>query len=337
MKKSTAIVLLAVALLLIAAGIFLGVTEGFGARRTENYGDFSDCTEIRASTDDLDLCLYLASGDRLEVDVYNTDRVQLDSVNGVLTITQRPETFRDRWFRLFRRDKAQVVVWVPEGQLRSVTAEVGSGSFAANDLPAETASLNVTAGSGDVSLYSSAFAGITASASSGTVFTGDLTVGEDLSVKVSSGSISLSETRARRVELNASSGGVWLGTMDAEEELTIKTSSGEVSLSQAQAGQLQIRTTSGDVWAETIRSTGSIVVSSTSGGVSLTVPESPELQIESTSGDVWCVLPGRHEDYAITASTGSGRVSGVHSGHGNEAKIVTVTTTSGDISLDYAG
>ena len=122
MKKSTAIVLLAVALLLIAAGIFLGVTEGFGARRTENYGDFSDCTEIRASTDDLDLCLYSASGDRLEVDVYNTDRVQLDSVNGVLTITQRPETFWDR-FHLFRRDRGQVVVWVPEGQLRSVTAE----------------------------------------------------------------------------------------------------------------------------------------------------------------------------------------------------------------------
>lgn len=336
MKKSTAIVLLAVALLLIAAGIFLGVTEGFGARRTENYGDFSDCTEIRASTDDLDLCLYSASGDRLEVDVYNTDRVQLDSVNGVLTITQRPETFWDR-FHLFRRDRGQVVVWVPEGQLRSVTAEVGSGSFTANDLPAETASLNVTAGSGDVSLYGSSFAGITASASSGTVFTGDLTVGEGLIVKVSSGSISLSETRARRVELNASSGDIWLGGMDAEEELAIRTSSGEVSLSQAQAGQLQIRTTSGDVWAETIRSAGSIAVSSTSGGVSLTVPESPELQIESTSGDVWCVLPGRHEDYAVTASTGSGRVSGVHSDHGEGAKTVTVTTTSGDISLDYAG
>ena len=216
-------------------------------------------------------------------------------------------------------------------------AEVGSGSFTANDLPAETASLNVTAGSGDVSLYGSSFAGITASASSGTVFTGDLTVGEGLIVKVSSGSISLSETRARRVELNASSGDIWLGGMDAEEELAIRTSSGEVSLSQAQAGQLQIRTTSGDVWAETIRSAGSIAVSSTSGGVSLTVPESPELQIESTSGDVWCVLPGRHEDYAVTASTGSGRVSGVHSDHGEGAKTVTVTTTSGDISLDYAG
>ena len=335
MKKSTAVILLVISMLLIAAGVFKGVTEGFGVRRAESSVQGSGCTEIRAFTDDVDLCFYAASNGALEADVYNTDKVQLDSVNGVFTITQRPDTFWDR-LRLFRRDRGQVVVWVPEGEIRSITAEIGSGSFTANGLFSETTNLTVTAGSGDVSLYGCAFAKIDASASSGTVFTGDLTARDGLSVKVSSGSVSLSETRAPKAELNASSGDIWMGTMDAGEELTIKTSSGEVSLSQAEAGRVLIRTTSGSVWAEEVSCTDSLSVSATSGNISLTVPRTPDLQIEATSGDVWCVLPGRHGDYTVSVSTGSGSVHGVHHDQTAGGKTVTVTTTSGDVSLDYA-
>ncbi len=336
MKKSTAIILLAVALLLVAAGIFLGVTEGFGSRKPEGGLLGADVTAIRANVGDVDLSFYSGSGDGLEVDIYGTESVSMSTDNGVLTITQGPESFWDR-IRFFRRDRSQVVVWIPEGQVRTVTAETGNGNVDVNGLAADSTALEITSGSGEVSLYDSVFSSLSVSTGSGGVWTGGLTVRNGLSIKVSSGNINLSDTRAARAALSAASGDLWTGGLDAGEELTIKTASGEASLSQSGAKTVLVQTTSGDIWAEELYGSVSLEAASTSGDVSLTMPSTPKLRIDTTSGDVWCTLPGAREEYLVSAATGSGDVRGVHNDHGAGTKTVSVTTTSGDISLDYAG
>ena len=335
MKKSTAIVLLVLALFFIAAGVILGVTEGFTPGRTEDALHSRDCTQIQACVDDVELCFYAISGDTLDVEIYDTNRVALDTDNGVLTITQRGETLWDR-LRFFRRSRGRVVVWVPEGQIRAITVESGSGDVTASGLPEGSAAVKITTGSGEVSVYDCTLSALTVSTGSGGIWAGELTVREEMNIRVSSGSISLSDTRAGRAELTSASGDVWLGVMDAGEALTVKTASGEVSVSQCSAKTALLQTTSGGVWAEELTGEESLGVSATSGNVTLTLPETEDLRIETTSGDVWCSLPGAREDYEISAETGSGTVSGVRGDSGAGTKKVSVTTTSGDVLLEYA-
>ena len=104
MKKSTAIVLLVLALFFIAAGVILGVTEGFTPGRTEDALHSRDCTQVQACVDDVELCFYAISGDTLDVEIYDTNRVALDTDNGALGAG---------WWSGCRRDRSAPSPWNP--------------------------------------------------------------------------------------------------------------------------------------------------------------------------------------------------------------------------------
>lgn len=333
MKKSTAVILLCVSVLLITAGVILGMREGYtdsgmaGAVRDTGF------TAVRADLDDVDVSFYSSCAETLEAEVYNSRRVELDSTDGVLRITQRPADFWDR-FRFFDRNRGSVVVWIPERKIDSISVRTGSGCVTVNSLSEEDGTaMEITTGSGEISVYNSRLKRAALNSGSGSVWTGSLYLAEELSIVTGSGDVSLSDTGAARIALQTGSGNLWGGCLESEGDLRVETGSGDVSLSETDAAAITLQTSSGDVWVDETTCGESFSLTTGSGNANLTELASPDTRIRTSSGDVWCTLPGSREDYVVSIATSSGSVSAAPAADGE--KTVVISTSSGDVSVDY--
>lgn|GEM_PF-5609215 len=208
MKKSTAIILLAAAGLLIAAGVALGVTQGWGSGESQDYQYVTDADtalDIRAELSAADVFVYDAYDDVLRVELYDAPRVTVSGEKGAVTL--REKSGGVHW-RLFGREESRVVLWVPVGLRGSIRVETASGDIDVNSLKGAELTLSLSTASGDVGIY---------------------------------------DAEASAAEIHTVSGNIWMGTNDLPGVSAVSTS-GDISVYGFPCDKLELSTVSGDVW-----------------------------------------------------------------------------------------
>ena len=187
-----------------------------------------------------------------------------------------------------------------------------------------------------------------------------------IEIMASSGDISSkSGLFADEINLSASSGDIDLFNIDADD-FKVQTSSGDITIKKFTGGTGSIRTTSGDIKAEDYAteyaqfrsSSGEITVKkldcdyfdseSSSGDVCLELKNAPiaSSSIETSSGTVELYLPMRGK-FSLDVSSNSGTFrdkfnnnrmaprDNYHQDYNGGGSIITIRSSSGDITLDY--
>ena len=192
MKRSTMVLLLAVAVILIAAGIIIDAVMGRDYRpdssdyRTLYETDDGGVTEIRAEMLSFALRVYESSNDeRLEISGSGraASSVSVKREGNVLTITE------DSGARFSNEDwNDYAVIWLPEDFAGTLELSSVSGELSMSDVDIPEASVTLSAVSGETSVYDSKFASLTIESVSGDVWFGSIKV-NSMTVSTVSGDI----------------------------------------------------------------------------------------------------------------------------------------------------
>jgi len=196
MKKSTMVWLLALAVILIAAGIIINAVMGRDYRpdssdyRTLCETEAGGITEIRAEMLSSSLRVYESSNDeRLEISAAGraASNVSVKREGNVLTITEDPVTGSGS---LFSKDDRNdyAVIWLPEDFAGTMDLSSTSGELNMSDVDIPEASVVLSAVSGDTSVYDSKFDSLTIESVSGDVWFGSIKV-NSMTVSTVSGDI----------------------------------------------------------------------------------------------------------------------------------------------------
>lgn len=311
------IVWLIIGIVLVALGIFVGLTSGWDApvRNDELITvasfDPGEITAIRAEAGDAEIRIYSGYGEPLEVNVcgMSPKRIRVEMENGVLTVRQTEDT---SLFRAFHRD-GYIVLWLPDDLTGEITASTASGELSINGLGNEGLTAALATSSGDVSVYDSVFSTFSVATTSGDVYLGDLTLDGGLIANSSSGYVSLSGIRCRDASAHTSSGDISLFDVRGESVQT-QSASGWQSLDDVRAAEAAFTAVSGDI--------------------TLRRMDVESLSIKTASGDIWADLEGSLTDYAAEISTVSGDVEGV-SPRADGERSLNLTTVSGDIEVTF--
>ncbi|MBQ7736230.1 MAG: DUF4097 family beta strand repeat protein [Oscillospiraceae bacterium] len=324
MKKSTAVILLLVSLLLIAGGIVLGVATGwsrpgYGTLVTLGEYDTGSLNAIQINSQSASVCLYDGSGRTVTVDAEGGagGLFSAELRGNTLVITQ--EKSGNTGFRLFGinfilfgrdAEDLRLVVWLPQSYAGSVAVSTDSGDISLNGLRGRQ-SLSLATSSGDVDAYECRAEELNVATSSGDVYLGDSEISR-LLVTASSGQISLRDLICASLMAETSSGDVWGSVLDADS-IGVRTSSGDVILDDVERGAVELNTASGSV------------------ALTDAAPES--LSVRTGSGDVDLVLLGDEKAYTVDFSSGSGELDGSRGGKGD--RLVTIRTSSGDADVSF--
>ncbi|WP_027347152.1 DUF4097 family beta strand repeat-containing protein [Hamadaea tsunoensis] len=118
--------------------------------------------------------------------------------------------------------------------------------------------------------------------------------------------------------------------------IRVTASSGDVHLLRTRTQRIQVETTSGDITGEGLEA-GSLVASVTSGDVQLAYADAPTtVAVTATSGDVGVTMPSTGTAYQVSMRTTSGDQHSDFASTAGAAGSITVSTTSGDVSLRRA-
>ena len=332
MKKSTMAVLLALAAVLIAAGLVLESAPGFsgGTFETLYTGDESPVREVRAELRNISLRVYVNQNGQ-GPEVYGSGRaaklVSAVFEDGTLLLTEREPSGLARLFPPGSGDD-YAAVWLPYDFAGTLTLDMGSGELFLSGLDLSGASALLTASSGEVSVYDCRLGGLGIAAGSGDVWMGDLLVpGGGVSVTSLSGRISIGSGEMGSLTVHAGSGGLWADRLRAETA-EILGSSGAVSLSSCDIGELTTETLSGGIYIDRIRA-GNLALTAGSGNVTLAGGEADAVSVTTGSGNI--SLDRFRADRA-DLSAQSGDIGGTLSGRTGEPEV-RCSAGSGDVSL----
>ena len=115
----------------------------------------------------------------------------------------------------------------------------------------------------------------------------------------------------------------------------LKSSSGRIE-ADAMAGDLQMDSSSGSLEATGL-SSGSVTAKTSSGSVDLQFRTAPtKVDARSSSGDVTVLLPNGTETYRVDADTKSGDEASRVKVDPASTRIITLETSSGDATVEYA-
>lgn len=167
---------------------------------------------------------------------------------------------------------------------------------------------------------------------------GSVTV-EDCACKESdyataSGDIELLNLKTASIEAAAASGSINIENLKGELPAELATASGEIRIENAQFSELEAASKSGGIKLTEI-SAKSCFVENTSGICDLDGVDARRIRIGTISGGIYGTLAGAPGDYTISTKNISGSNSLLNLG-GHGERSLTVTTTSGDIELDFA-
>ena len=298
MKKSTMIFCIALGLLLVITGLYVGVAERTRGMPDDDWDmgttefDLSTVSAIEIETQGIDVCIYDGWNKTIEVDVPT-------SISGIVQIRQQGDTLYVRQkdnsgFTTTLSSNPEIILWMPKGGQGTMSVLTQSGDIRVSGLRGNDIAVSLAAVSGEISIYGSRLGSLKASTTSGDLYLGEVEV-------------------YGRMDLDTSSG--YLNCYDVETvDAGMETTSGDVYLSDYLGETLSVKTTSGDVTLSDI-------------GV-------PELRAATTSGDIWLTLPGTEEDYTVALSTVSGHMEGVRARTGGERKL-DVSTVSGDVKVTF--
>ena len=320
MKKGEK-VLLALGALLVAAGVFVGVTLGWDySPNSYAYNDIDFTTADTAAGEFSfvsvrlsDLAVNICSTTEKTVTVAvrgakTPERVSVALDGGVLRITEkRLGLFR----RLAASDDDAVIIRIPEKWIGTVDAATQSGDVYASGLVSPQLTLRASSESGTVSVSELKIAEMQLTTTSGDLYV-NTTRGGTITAGTTSGYMNISDVKAESVSLSSVSGNIFVRNAELTGTLTLHSTSGEIDLEDVSAGSIEAGTTSGDLELNEV-DTQSLAFTSTSGGI---------------SGELL-----HAEEFGGSIHTVSGSVSGVRPKE-DGARTLKIETVSGDVDID---
>ena len=174
----------------------------------------------------------------------------------------------------------------------------------------------------------------------------------ELSIKVGTGNISVDGLKSKAMNIEASTGNISLLNITSSEECNITARTGNISITDSnissfksditKAGNYEIDNSSFSDKLELIgyatkaslkgTTSNSITIEIKTGEVEFKNAEVLNiLNITVTTGDIDVSLLGKRSDYTVTKKTGMGD----NTVQGDGALIVNLTTTVGDINVEY--
>ena len=320
MKKGEK-VLLALGALLVAAGVFVGVTLGWDYSPNRYAYNDIDFTAAGTATGECGFVSVRLSG--LAVNICSTtektvtvaargaktpERVSVALDGGVLRITEkRLGLFR----RLAASDDDAVIICIPEKWIGTVDAATQSGDVYASGLVSPQLTLRASSESGAVSASELKIAEMQLATTSGDLFVNTIRGGA-VTASTTSGYVSLSDAKTENTSLSSVSGNIFVRNAELTGTLTLHSTSGEIDLEDVSAGSIEAGTTSGDLELNEV-DTQSLAFTSTSGGI---------------SGELL-----HAEEFGGSIHTVSGSVSGVRPKE-DGARTLKIETVSGDVDID---
>ena len=320
MKKGEK-VLLALGALLVAAGVFVGVTLGWDySPNSYAYNDIDFTTADTAAGEFSfvsvrlsDLAVNICSTTEKTVTVAvrgakTPERVSVALDGGVLRITEkRLGLFR----RLAASEDDTVIIRIPEKWIGTVDAATQSGDVYASGLVSPQLTLRASSESGTVSVSELKIAEMQLTTTSGDLYV-NTTRGGTITAGTTSGYMNISDVKAESVSLSSVSGNIFVRNAELTGTLTLHSTSGEIDLEDVSAGSIEAGTTSGDLELNEV-DTQSLAFTSTSGGI---------------SGELL-----HAEEFGGSIHTVSGSVSGVRPKE-DGARTLKIETVSGDVDID---
>lgn len=309
------------AAVLIAAGVFVGVTLGWDY----SPGDYSysDIDFTAAGTETGECSFVSVQVSTLNVNVYSTtdktvtlsasgtkaaERVSAMLEDGVLRITEKKLGFFDR---LLASSEASLIVRIPEKWIGTVDAASTSGDVYIGSLQNAMATVRAASTSGDVSASDLRAEALELNTVSGNAHVYSYR-GGSVTASTTSGYVSLSDVKAESASLSSVSGSLALRNADISGAVTVHTTSGDIDLDDVAAASVSGDSTSGDLGFFEL-DTQSFVFTATSGDI---------------SGELL-----HAEEFGGTIRTVSGDISGLRPG-GEGTRTLQLETTSGDIEIN---
>ena len=320
MKKGEK-VLLALGALLVAAGVFVGVTLGWDY--SPNSYAYNDIDFTAADTAAGEFSFVSVRLSDLAVNICSTtdktvtvaargaktpERVSVALDGGVLRITEkRLGLFR----RLAASEDDTVIIRIPEKWIGTVDAATQSGDVYASGLVSPQLTLRASSESGAVVVSELKIAEMQLTTTSGDLHI-NTTRGGAVTASTTSGYVSLSDAKTENMSLSSVSGNIFVRNAELTGTLTLHSTSGEIDLDDVSAGSIEAGTTSGDLELDEV-DTQSLAFTSTSGGI---------------SGELL-----HAEEFGGSIHTVSGSVSGVRPKE-DGARTIKIETVSGDVDID---
>ena len=320
MKKGEK-VLLILGALLIAAGVFVGVTLGWDYS-PDNYA-YNDIEFTSADTETGECSFVSVQLSELEVNIYSTtdktvsiaargaktpDRVSVVLDGGVLRITEKKLGL---FQRLAVSDDDAVILRIPEKWVGTVDAATQSGDVYVSGLVSPQLTLRASSVSGDVSVSELKIAETQLTTTSGNIFA-SMSRGGALTAATTSGYVSAYDVKAESVSLSSVSGSLSVRNAELTGTLTLHSTSGYIDLDDVASDSIAADTTSGDLRLNEV--------------------DTQNLTFTSTSGDISGELL-HADEFGGTVTTVSGDISGIRSGS-EGTRTFKIETVSGDIDIE---
>lgn len=320
MKKGEKL-LLVLGALLIAAGVFVGVTLGWDYS-PNNYAyneiefttadtETGECSFVSVQLSDLEVNIYSTTDKTVSIAARGAktpDRVSVVLDGGVLRITEKkPGLFQ----RLAVSDDDAVILRIPEKWVGTVDAATQSGDVYVSGLVSPQLTLRASSASGAVSASELKVAETQLVTTSGNIFV-STTRGGTITAGTTSGYMNISDVKAESASLSSVSGSISVRNAELTGVLTLHTTSGDIDLDDISAAGIETDTTSGDLELDEV--------------------DTQSLTFTSTSGDISGELL-HADEFGGTVTTVSGDISGIRSGS-EGTRTFKIETVSGDIDLD---
>ena len=317
MKKGEKL-LLVLGALLIAAGVFVGVTLGwdyspnnyayneieFTAADTET----GECSFVSVQLSDLEVNIYSTTDKTVSIAARGAktpDRVSAVLDGGVLRITEKK-------LGLFQRfaasDDDTITVRIPEKWIGTVDVSTQSGDVYVSGLVSPQLTLRASSVSGDVSVSELKIAETQLTTTSGNIFA-STSRGGTVTAATTSGYVSAYDVKAESVSLSSVSGSLSVRNAELTGTLTLHSTSGYIDLDDVAADSIAADTTSGDLELDEV-DTQNLAFTSTSGDISGELLHADEFggSIRTTSGDISGIRPNSEGTRTLNIETVSGDI-----------------------------
>lgn len=176
---------------------------------------------------------------------------------------------------------------------------------------------------------------IAASTISGDINLSDLQNLETAIVSTPSGTTHLENLFVDNLTSSSTSGSIDLENITSNGDLELATSSGDAQIRHGKvAGNVSASSISGAIDLTDLDIKGNTSLKSSSGYLTLDKLNSDNYYMSTISGSISGNILGKRTDYKIKADSVSGEINIPHSDSGN--KVLDVSTTSGDIDIEFA-
>lgn len=316
MKKTIALTVIAILLIVIGGGIFIGgmsmadwdFKKLSTSKYVNNVYEISDgFKDICVETDTAKVEIIPSQTDKVSVECFENEKSkhEVAVVEGVLTIKISDQR---KWYEKIGINfhTTKITINIPSGEYGNLKVQASTGDIKTNSA-FNFNSVDISTSTGSIKCLSSATESVTLKATTGSIYT------ENVS--------------AKNLSISVSTGKVLIKNVNCSGDVNIKVSTGETEVIRVNCKNFYTSGTTGDIELYDVIATEKISVERDTGDVEFERCDGAELFFETSTGDVeGSLLTSKVFHY----DTDTGRVNVPKTTTGGLCEIYTDT---GDISI----